>query len=114
MNSVLLIGRLTKDIDLRYTSNTQKAVSSFTLAVDGLNKTNWIRCQVWDKQAEAMEKYGKKGSRVGITGRLENRDYEKDGVKVQLQEVIVERVEFLDKRESEEQGFQQIQEQLPF
>lgn len=119
MNKVLLIGRLTRDPELRYTSGDQKAVCKFTLAVNRPGRdagADFIRIQVWERSAENCEKYLRKGSMVGIEGRITTSQYEKDGKKLTLTEVRADRVDFLtvatpdDKPET----FQEIQEELPF
>ena len=137
MNKVSLIGRLTKDIDLRYTANTQKAMARFTLAVNRLKKedgADFINCIAWGKTAEIMEKYVKKGHLIGITGRIQTGSYEKDGHKVYTTDVMVEGMEFLERREKESNpapkptpeptpepveeeipdGFEYLEEDIPF
>lgn len=97
MNKVILIGRTTADIDLRMTGNGTP-VAKFTLAVDRRNKddgTDFIYCTAWSKTAEVMDKYVKKGDRIGIVGRLQVSSYEKDGQKRYATEVTVESLEFL-------------------
>lgn len=100
MNKVVLLGRLTKDIELRYTqSNT--AVVSFTLAVNRKDKADFINCVAWNKQAEFISKYFfNKGSQICLVGRLSTRDYEKDSKKVYVTEVVVEEVYFTGKKEN--------------
>lgn len=96
MNNVSLLGRLTKDTELRYTqSNT--AVCSFTLAVDrrfkseGQPTADFINCQAWGKTAEFVSTYFEKGSMIGAIGRIQTRNYEdRDGKKVYVTEVVVE------------------------
>lgn len=100
MNQVNLIGRITKEIEVRYTAQTQTAVCRFTLAVNRRKKdeADFISCQAWGKTAELMEKYVKKGDRIRITGRIETGSYEKDGKKVYTTDVIVEELEFLNNK----------------
>ena len=101
MNKTQLLGRLTKDIDLRYTQN-QTALGRFTLAVPRMKKedgSDFIQCKVWGKRAEVMEKYIKKGHKVCIEGRLEAGSYEKDGKKHYTTEVVVEDFDFIESRE---------------
>jgi len=100
MNSVNLIGRLTKAPEIRYTQNNT-AVTSFTLAVDnfgGKEKgADFINCVAWQKTAEFISQYFDKGTRVGLTGRIQVRKYEgKDGKTVYVTEVVAERVYFAD------------------
>jgi single-strand DNA-binding protein len=106
MNNVILIGRTTKEIDLRYTTGTNPtAVTLFTLAVDRMKDgTDFIGCVAFGKTAELMDRYVHKGDKVGIIGRIQTGSYEKDGRKIYKTDVIVERVEFLgSQRRSEPQ-----------
>jgi len=103
MNNVQLIGRLTKDVDMKYTPNGV-AVSTFMLAVNRpfKNKNNeyeadFIRTQVWRKTAENVANYCKKGSQVAVTGRIQTSSFEgQDGNRVFMTEVIADYVQFLD------------------
>ena len=105
MNSVILTGRLTRDPQIRYASQSQMAVANFTLAVDR-NKTkegqdrdaDFPDVVAFGKTAEILEKYAAKGSLIGVTGRLQTYTYEKDGRKVYVTEVVAERVELLGKK----------------
>lgn len=102
-NIVLLIGRLTKDPDVRYTTQTQTAVATFTLAVNRPyskeKEADFIRIVVYGKPAENCGTYIKKGSLVGVQGRIQTGSYKKDnGDTVYTTDVIAERVEFLDSR----------------
>lgn len=104
MNRIVLIGRLTRDPELRYTPNGV-AVANFDLAVDrpttnqqGERETDFIRIVVWQKQAEHCANYLKKGRLVGVEGRLQIRSYEaQDGQKRRVTEVIASYVQFLDR-----------------
>lgn len=104
MNHIVLIGRLTRDPELRYTPNGV-AVANFDLAVDrpttnqqGERETDFIRIVVWQKQAEHCANYLKKGRLVGVEGRLQIRNYEtQDGQKRRVAEVIANFVQFLDR-----------------
>lgn len=106
MNNVNLIGRLTATPELRHTNNG-KAVCNFALAVerkfkdaDGNAITDYIDCDAWNNQAEFLCKWFDKGTRVGVTGELQTRKYEKDGQTRKIIEVLVSSVEFADgKRE---------------
>ncbi|WP_018663462.1 single-stranded DNA-binding protein [Heyndrickxia acidiproducens] len=105
MNRVVLVGRLTKDPDLRYTPNGV-AVATFTLAVNrtftnqqGEREADFINCVVWRKQAENVANYLKKGSMAGVDGRIQTRNYEgQDGRRVYVTEVVAESVQFLEPR----------------
>ena len=98
MNSIQMIGRLTKDIELIYTSRTQTAIANFRLAVDRPKKDDgavFIRCKAFGKRAEIMEKFIKKGDPVAIQGRWEQDAYEKDGVKHVIDYLAVESFDFI-------------------
>ena len=91
MNSVVLIGRLTRDPELRYTSGTQMAVATFTVAIDRPVRAGG------EKQAENCEKFLAKGRLVGVQGRLQTGSYtNKDGATVYTTDVVADRVEFLE------------------
>jgi len=119
MNRVILIGRTTKDIELRYT-NTEKAFAKFSLAVNRRGQdagADFISCVVWGKTAEIMEKYVKKGHRIGIVGRIQTGNYtDKDNKKVYTTDIVVDELEFLEAKgetKKDENGFQNA-EQNPF
>ena len=101
MNSIILIGRLTKDPDLRYTQ-AGKAVCSFTLAVDrpysgDKKEADFINIIVWNKVGENCAQYLSKGRKVAVQGRLQIRNYEDDkGYKKYITEVVANSVEFLE------------------
>jgi single-strand DNA-binding protein len=103
MNKVIIVGRLTRDPEVRYTQ-TGKAVTSFSVAVDtgfGENKrADFIPVVVWEKLAEVCGNNLTKGRRVLVEGRLQIRDYEKDGQKRRAADVVAQNVEFLDGRSS--------------
>ena len=102
LNKVILIGRTTKDVDLRKTSSGT-AVATFTLAVDnrfvqkdGQNTADFISCVAWNSTAEFMNNYVKKGSLVAVEGRIQTRNYDnKDGNRVYVTEVVVETLKSL-------------------
>ncbi|MEY8370147.1 single-stranded DNA-binding protein [Aerococcaceae bacterium 50-4] len=106
MNSVQLIGRLTKDIELRYTQEGV-AVGSFQLAVNrpfknaqGEQEADFIRCQVWRKTAENLEKFTRKGVQIGIIGHIKTGSYENnEGKRVYTTDVIVEKFDLLERKE---------------
>lgn len=101
MNSVVLIGRLTRDPEVRYTQG-QMAIASFNLAIDRIQrgdekKTDFPRITVFGKQAENCEKYLAKGRLVAVQGRIQTGSYQnKDGVTVYTTDVVADRVEFLE------------------
>jgi single-strand DNA-binding protein len=103
LNRVVLVGRLTKDPELKFTPNGV-AVTTFTLAVDrpfknanGEKETDFINCVVWRKPAENVANFLKKGSLAGVDGRIQTRNYQNsDGKKVYVTEVLAESVQFLE------------------
>src|SRR5690554_3987557 len=100
MNKVSLIGRITKDLELRRT-NTNLAYCKFTLAVNRMfsknNEADFINCVAWKKTAENLVKYMGKGSRIGVVGAIQTGSYQnQNGQKVYTTEVNVSEVEFLD------------------
>lgn len=115
MNNVVLIGRLTKDAQLRVTSNEYKT-TSFTLAVDRKGKdkgADFIPCVAWERQAEILSEYTHKGSRIGIDGHINTRSYDDStGRKVYVTEVVADQIVLLDKKEEFE--WQKPIEEEPF
>lgn len=108
-NKVVLIGRLTKDPELRYTSTNNLPVCSFTLAVNrpyavqgNDRNADFINCTAWRRQAENIHKYVSKGSMVAVEGKLQTRDYmdEKINARRYITEVICDSVVFLDSKSS--------------
>lgn len=105
INRVVLVGRLTKDPDLRYTPSGA-AVARFTLAVNrtfsnaqGEKEADFINCTVWRKQAENTANFLKKGSLAGVEGRIQTGSYEgQDGKRVYTTEVVADSVQFLEPR----------------
>ena len=103
INNVVVVGRLTRAVDLRYTSNGT-AYASFTLATDrdfknqnGEKETDFINCVMWRKPAENLANYTKKGSLIGIEGRIQTRNYDnQQGQRVYVTEVLAERFHFLE------------------
>lgn len=106
MNKVMLIGRLTKDPELRYTQGGT-AVASFTIAVDRRfskeKEADFINCVAWQKTAEFISQYFRKGSKIVVEGRLQTRSYEaEDGARRFVTEVVVEQSEFGDSKAKNE------------
>jgi len=104
LNRVILIGRLTRDPELKYIPSGTP-VASFTLAVDrpflnkdGERETDFIPIVVWRKQAENCANYLGKGSLVAVDGRMQVRSYEQDGQRRYVTEVVADSVRFLDRR----------------
>ena len=115
MNSVALVGRLTRDPELRYASGSQMPVTSFTLAVDRpYSKANndpsqptadFIRIVVFGRQAETCSTYLSKGSQAAVTGRLQTGSYTRqDGQKVYTTDVVADRVEFIGSRSNRQES----------
>ncbi len=105
-----LVGRLTKDCDLRYTSSGV-AVAAFTLAVNrnftnqnGEREADYIQCVIWRKPAETLANYTRKGTLVGLVGRLQTRNYEnQQGQRIYVTEVVVESFQLLESKEVSQQ-----------
>jgi single-strand DNA-binding protein len=115
MNKTLLIGRLTRDPELKYTANNIP-VATFTLAVNrpfskqgGERKTDFINIVVWRKQAENVKNYITQGSLVAVEGRIQTRNYEaKDGTKRYVTEIVADNVQFLETKKQAELRAQNI------
>ncbi len=124
INSTVLVGRLTRDPELKYTGNNV-AVASFSLAVNrnfkdanGERETDFINCVIWRQQAENLANWAKKGALIGITGRIQTRSYEnQQGQRVYVTEVVAENFQMLESRAAREGGnanggySQQLQQQ---
>lgn len=110
INNVVLVGRLTKDPDLRYTANGT-AVATFTLAVNrnftnqnGNRDADFINCVIWRKPAETMANYAKKGTLLGVTGRIQTRSYDnQQGQRVYVTEVVCDNFQMLESKSVSEQ-----------
>ncbi|PKR77421.1 single-stranded DNA-binding protein [Halalkalibacillus sediminis] len=111
LNRVVLVGRLTKDPDLRYTPNGV-AVANFTIAVNrpfsnqqGNREADFINCVIWRRPAENLANYMGKGSMVGVDGRIQTRNFEgQDGKRVFMTEVVADSVQFLESKGSPQGG----------
>ena len=109
MNKVILLGRLTKDVELRYTQTSNMAVASFTLAVnrkfvkEGENRqADFFNIIAWNKLADVSSKYLKKGMQILITGRLQTRSWDDEqGVKHYVTEIIAEEFDFIEIKKKE-------------
>lgn len=109
INNVVLVGRLTRDAELRYTGSGT-AVASFAIAAEraftnaqGERETDFINCVVWKKTAEALSNYTRKGSLIGVTGRIQTRNYtNNEGRKIYVTEVVAESVQFLEPKKANE------------
>ena len=111
INNVVLTGRLTKDIDLKYTQSGT-AVGSFSVAVErkfknaqGERETDFINCVIWRKSAENFAKFAGKGSLVGLEGNIQTRNYENNqGQRVYVTEVVVDNFSLLESKKDREQN----------
>lgn len=129
MNNFYGIGRLTKDVTVNYTPS-QMAVARFNIALDrGKDRNGESRgadfpsCVAFGKTAENLEKFSGKGLRIAINGHIQTGSYEKDGQKVYTTDIVADRIEFIDWKNSEKvsepdgeypQGFAAIDEDFPF
>lgn len=117
LNNVSLVGRMTRDAELRYTASNQ-AVATFTLAVNrnfksqnGEREADFINCVIWRQQAEKLANWAKKGALIGVTGRIQTRSYDnQQGQRVYVTEVVAETFQLL---ESKGQQGNQAQQQAP-
>ena len=123
INQTTLVGRLTNDVNLRYTPSNV-AVATFTLAVNrtfknenGEREADFINCVMWRQQAENLANWAKKGALIGVTGRIQTRSYDnQQGQRVYVTEVVAETFQLLESRNSQgqSQGQQrQAQQQAP-
>ena len=110
MNEIILSGRLVKDPEVRYTQ-TQKVVTMFSLAVSrevkneqGNYDADFFNCVAWGKTAELMGNTLKKGARILLSGRVQIRNYESNGERKYITEVIVNKFEYLDRKETKAMG----------
>lgn len=111
MNKIILIGRTTKGIELKYTA-TNISVANFSLAVtrsyknaNGEYESDFINCIAFGKLAETIKNYVNKGDRLGVEGRIQTRSYQNtEGKNVYITEVIVENIEFLQAKKKETSG----------
>ena len=105
INNTVLVGRLTKDVELRYTQSNV-AVATFTLAVNrtfknesGEREADFINCVMWRQQAENLANWAKKGALIGITGRIQTRSYDnQQGQRVYVTEVVAENFQLMGSR----------------
>lgn len=120
INNLTLVGRVTRDVELKYTPSNQ-AVATFTLAVNrnfknanGECETDFINVVIWRQSAENFAKWAKKGALIGITGRIQTRNYEnQQGQRVYVTEVIAENFQMLESRSQQQGQSQGNQQQLP-
>lgn len=108
INNVVLVGRTTKEIELKYTSN-DLVYANFTLAVNrnfknrnGEREADFINIVIWRQQAENLANWAKKGTLLGITGRIQTRNYEnQQGQRVYVTEIVADNFQILEKREAQ-------------
>ena len=101
MNNVNLIGRLTRDPEIRRTQDG-KAIANYTIAVDRFGEgADFIRCVSFGKTAEFAERWLKKGTKIALTGRIQSRTYEKDGGRREVVEVVVSNTEFVERKQED-------------
>lgn len=121
LNNVSLVGRMTRDAELRYTPSNQ-AVATFSLAVNrnfksqnGEREADFINCVIWRQQAENLANWAKKGALIGIAGRIQTRSYEnQQGQRVYVTEVVAEQFQLLESRKDRETGASQGYSQPDF
>lgn len=118
VNNVVLVGRLTKDVELKYTQSGM-AVAKFILAVnrqfkkDGQPDADFIACTAFSKTAENLANFMRKGSQIGVIGNIQTGSYDKDGTRVYTTDVICNNIQFLESRQEQQGGQQQQQYQAP-
>lgn len=115
MNKIILIGRMTKNAEVRYTQSN-KAVAQFSLAVNrlGNKETDFINIIAWDKLGEIVQKYTHKGSLIAVEGRLQTRTYEdNNGNKKYITEVVANNINLLEPKNKQEQTEERINNGLP-
>ena len=118
INNVVLVGRMTRDAELRYTPSNQ-AAATFSLAVNrnfksqnGEREADFINCVIWRQQAENLANWAKKGALIGITGRIQTRNYEnQQGQRVYVTEVVCDSVQFLETKPRDKYEEQQYHQQ---
>jgi single-strand DNA-binding protein len=127
INRVVLVGRLTRDVEVRKTQSNL-SVASFTVACDSRrraadgstqNQADFINCVAWRQTADFLGQYARKGAMVGVEGRLQSRSYDRDGQKVYVTEVVCDNVQLLESRAQSEAraqsagGYQDSYQQQP-
>lgn len=114
MNQWTGIGRLTRDPEIRMTKDGKKT-ASFTLAVDDINTTEFINCVAWEKRADFVESYLKKGVKIAVVGRLHIRSWEKSGEKRYSPEIVITSTEFCESRRTQDSTDEELTDKdLPF
>ena len=119
INNVTLVGRLTRDPELRYTPSNI-AITTFNMAVNrnfknqaGDREADFINCMIWRQQAENLASWAKKGALIGITGRIQTRSYDnQQGQRVYVTEVVADTFQLLEKRDNSANQ-SNIEDQMP-
>ena len=118
MNKVILVGRITKDPELR-TLSSGSSVVNFTIAVNrpiaqqqdqNASNADFISCVIWNKQAENLAKYVKQGSLIGVEGRIQTRSYESNGTTRYITEVLCDNVQFLETKKDGTNGTTKVEQ----
>jgi len=118
MNKVILVGRITKDPELKTIGNSSSVVN-FTIAVNrpvaqnadqNQNNADFINCVIWNKQAENLAKYVKQGSLIGVEGRIQTRSYESNGTTRYITEVLCDNVQFLETKKDGTNGTTKVEQ----
>ena len=118
MNKVILVGRITKDPELR-SIQSGSSVVNFTIAVNrpvaqnadqNANNADFINCVIWNKQAENLAKYVKQGSLIGVEGRIQTRSYESNGTTRYITEVLCDNVQFLETKKDGTNGTTKVEQ----
>lgn len=120
INNTVLVGRMVRDAELKYTPSNQ-AVATFTLAVNrnfksqnGEREADFINCVIWRQQAENLANWAKKGALIGITGRIQTRNFEnQQGQRVYVTEVVADSFQLLEFNKQNNQGQSQSYNQQP-
>lgn len=120
INNVVLVGRLTKDAELRYTPSNV-AVATFTLAVNrhfkneaGEREADFINCVIWRQQAENLANWAKKRALIGVTGRIQTRNYEnQQGQRVYVTEVVADSFQMLESKKNQAANHASQESQMP-
>ena len=118
MNKVILVGRITKDPELK-SIQSGSSVVNFTIAVNipvaqnadqNANNADFINCVIWNKQAENLAKYVKQGSLIGVEGRIQTRSYESNGTTRYITEVLCDNVQFLETKKDGTNGTTKVEQ----
>ena len=113
MNNVILMGRLTRDVELNYSKNG-KAFTRFAIAVNRIGEgADFINCVAWEKTAKTIAEYFKKGQRILVQGNIRTGSYEKNGQTIYTTDILVSRFEFVESNKQSEKEYDDDDE-FPF